>query len=480
MVKNQHSEQTLMSTFLPTQKPDRSANYISSLSSSTKSNKSALSTLSSLTNSSSERSSSGVAVTVDQVVVVGTLSTSASSSPSSFGSSDSSPNLSNSNSLLCRSTKLTISNNSADIIKRHVDESDVSVGSLLEAATKQAVSQLDSSPIAQFNSHREMPIDCPEYFVPEVKQKPCYPPQTTQTTVESTGEETKKNAKIKIKAKPTKEKAKPKPIVNKQHVEQSGLIHAELNNLKQENIVNIVDTEAVQPAVPKSVSLSDIPCDSSSFSSIRYIDEDSRSKVLPKSSPTRDDTSSFNFSFDNTLKNTFNEFSTTADSNGKCMHKTPLNLQLAAQGGTGKMSVGKALFEKQQLKEERVGGAVNNAFEMEHEDWVATTKTVVGVRPPTPPPRLDKQTLSFYVNKQEDLIDRACQGVEFYARCHTETVQVADKIQEPETSPRQVIDSTGKFIFDFLFRFFNVDRLINFKNNKISTRKLNFSCKINQ
>lgn len=181
---------------------------LNSLTSSTKSNKSALSALSSITNnSSSYRSTCGndgnivvIEVGVDDVgidvgtiedrLLLGTASPSASS-PSSLSSS-SSPNTSQSNSLSFKNnrddnnqlTKLTISNNDSD---EHTDTNILSSESILldmynaRSNNNNNNNQLDSSPISFAGSHhQERGIDCPDYFVPEVKQKPCYPPSLLQ------------------------------------------------------------------------------------------------------------------------------------------------------------------------------------------------------------------------------------------------------------------------------------------------------------
>ena len=186
MVKNQSEDvQHPMSTFMPastrivdkriadnkpvnsTFKVTKQQQNMNSLSSSTKSNKSALSTLSSLTtNSSSYRSNDGAIVVIeigadDVGIDVGTIddhmiSTSPSSSPSSFSSS-SSPNSSNS----VKNTEKT-ENDSYNL-------------------TSHESIEFNSNPSSFTGSiHEERGIDCPEYFVPEIKQKPCYPPSLLQ------------------------------------------------------------------------------------------------------------------------------------------------------------------------------------------------------------------------------------------------------------------------------------------------------------
>lgn len=179
---------------------------LNSLTSSTKSNKSALSALSSITNnSSSYRSTCGndgnivvIEVGVDDVGIdVGTLEdrlllgTASPSASSPSLSSSSSPNTSQSNSLSFKNnrdnnnqlTKLTISNNDSD---EHTDTNILSSESILldmynARSNNNNNNQLDSSPISFAGSHhQERGIDCPDYFVPEVKQKPCYPPSLLQ------------------------------------------------------------------------------------------------------------------------------------------------------------------------------------------------------------------------------------------------------------------------------------------------------------
>ncbi len=112
-----------------------------------------------------------------------------SASPSSLSSS-SSPNSSQSNSLSFKktsnkntnSTKLTISNNDSD--ETHHDNNILSSESILLDMynnNNNNNNQLDSSPISFAGGHhQERGIDCPDYFVPEVKQKPCFPPLLLQ------------------------------------------------------------------------------------------------------------------------------------------------------------------------------------------------------------------------------------------------------------------------------------------------------------
>lgn len=438
MVKNQSEDvQHPMSTFMPastrivdkriadnkpvnsTFKVTKQQQNMNSLSSSTKSNKSALSTLSSLTtNSSSYRSNDGAIVVIeigadDVGIDVGTIddhmiSTSPSSSPSSFSSS-SSPNSSNS----VKNTEKT-ENDSYNL-------------------TSHESIEFNSNPSSFTGSiHEERGIDCPEYFVPEIKQKPCYPPSLLQlksneqvSIIESV--EPKRN-KSKTESKKSSKSKQTNDLIDSK-TSQSNLL---LNNADFEaEIVEQVKEKLPDKAVIQSFD----------NSSMRFIDDDEKLKKNLNSS------NNLNHSFDNALKDNYSEFSFVSPTNNKPKIQPKPSLSLDTfecvvneLNLSNKSSVGKKLFDKQQLKEdydkpvnkqlENVQqnfvkrnsirksskqqklsinkninsydekpivlfngtneGLVNSAFSMDEICEKSAANEIRPQRPPTPPPRSDK------------------------------------------------------------------------------------------
>lgn len=215
------TEKTVNSTF--------KVQNINSLSSSTKSNKSALSTLSSITNSSSYRSNDGAIVVIeigenDVGIDVGTIddhliSTSPSSSPLSLSSS-SSPNSSNSISYKNASSekhteKLETENDSYNLTSHESIEFD-STGSM----------------------HEERGIDCPEYFIPEFKQKPCYPPSLLQVKQQQPEEVSILDSVVPKRGNKSESKKSSKSR------ESQGKLSSSKRKASQSNLLNNADFEA--------------------------------------------------------------------------------------------------------------------------------------------------------------------------------------------------------------------------------------------
>lgn len=323
-------------------------------------------------------------------------------------------------------------------------------------------------------SHREMAIDCPDYFVPQVKTKPCYPPLLEQKQQHNNLIKPLLNI-INNNVKPsssTENKACLKKIgqidltqssrdelafdfdENIHSGNVSNTLNNELSNGFENKAFNVTQSTLDEPHSAKLNN--EVPLISSSFSSIQYIDEDSKSKILI---------------------NTPEQLVAHTDKNAQ--HR---------------ISVGKKLFDKQLQKQERLKssfirnslrsnsmkrvsspalankcGMINNAFEMddsedkevtidikcnnqqEKEDQqqnkeeilkistvefklvqpnhlfhqnpvqiISTTKPkithhTVSSRPPTPPPRLEKHLSFFYEQHQIQ-----------------ETVCSIDKINKPD------------------------------------------------
>jgi hypothetical protein len=360
MVKNQYQQnQHPMSTFMPIPRtttttttnstfkflPTKQQQQLNSLSSSTKSNKSAVSALSSLTtNSSSYRSSDGnvviIEVGVDDVGIdVGHPGHHdhlclGSTSPSSLSSSSDSP--SSANSLSSKNHKI------------NTDEF-----------------EMYSTETFESSSHsEERGIDCPEYFIPEVKQKPCYPPVMPQPQKPETNKFLKSTKSSSKSCKSEKAVKTPSEVV-------PGLSNATSRSNLLETC-EVAAEQAAEVAVVTNIS----HFQSFGASSIRYIDEQSKANTPAQQPalPLAKADSQLEFSFETTTKNNYNEFSfvsppmlglTATSCKPKVQAKPSLSLEtfenvindlnepVSTAATPGKISVGKRLFlEKQRSSQD--------------------------------------------------------------------------------------------------------------------------------
>lgn len=234
---------------------------------------------------------------------------------------------------------------------------------------------------------------------------------------------------------------------------------------------------------------------------MRFIDDDIKSKLTtPKKNP--DSPGNLNHSFDNALKDNYSEFSfvspTTNNNSKPKIHPKP-SLSLDTFEGvvnelnlTAKRSIGKKLFDKQQLKDDHdkikpvnqqlenvqhfakrnsirksskinnkntsisydekpivlfTGngeGLVNSAFAM---DELVVDKPVKEIRPPTPPPRADKplsclktEEANYNLN-MPTVVDKSCYIQEIHSS--RKSVEVNSDTNDQKTT-------TGKFIYNLI------------------------------
>lgn len=221
------------------------------------------------------------------------------------------------------------------------DQSDVNKYCSSSSSVSAASSSPPPSPSTPIiDSCREMPIDCPDYFIPEIKTRPCFPPQ----------EHTKQNLLL---IKPLLN------IINNIKVDRPKLINTSQSDLLQKsNLTEDFDFDnqfsetkfnLTQSTLNDKLN-SEVQLISSSLSSIQFIDDDSKSKL-----------------------------------------NTPDKLDCV----DNRTSVGKKLFEKQQMRQDKlkssfirnslrsnsfknakipmsiqqhIAGMINNAFESDESD----------------------------------------------------------------------------------------------------------------
>jgi hypothetical protein len=467
------------------QKPDVGKQQ-SSLSSSTKSNKSGFSTLSSASNSTNG----------DEMPLSSSSSSSSSSSNKSkqidaeAGINDSNEGQSTSNknaNNYCSTSSVSTSSAGSVVSSTSsppsppmlLDTNKLNANTAQTAAilinspgyyNNIAYEELDSSAAVLLNepdfSHREMAIDCPDNFVPEVVTRPWKQQQQQQPELKPSEKEKEKKAsstlekqknilkpllsignkskerdqdsskkkKTKAKAKSDKKAAKQAASSNSEHLNTSEmqLIH------KQVEIGPIEPEEETNLGVPEpneSKKSSAAPL-SASLSSIQFIDEETRSRANLNSS----------YFIHNNI---------ASDSPAPAAKQPANKLQSLTDeindNTNSKVSLGKKLFEKQRQHfeeanlEEAVNqqsirfGITNNCFVMDHDDVDVVelegasrveaieqnanenlSKAKVGFksmaqaqiaaaiglnRPPTPPPRSDTHLSCFNVVNSVNSVD---------------------------------------------------------------------------
>jgi hypothetical protein len=276
------------------------------------------------------------------------------------------------------------------------------------------------------SSHREMAIDCPDNFVPEIKTRPCYPPQQIDTTIlhqeaksvsSSSSSSSKKKSSSNKKNKKIKKKTATNTLTPSITASSSTSVTPSTNTTL--NVSNTSELHLIAPTTTKNFSKNNKNESAShqnmsaSLSSIQYIDDEVRTKAVA---------------------NVVIGHATTS----------PLSLLNAEINGldcTSKISIGKKLFEKQKQHTVTNGGntspflrnnslrhgqatsaqfkygAVNSGFQIDDEETFQSplnidnnskaddlveldnntddelTK-VKNVRPPTPPVRADTLLLS--------------------------------------------------------------------------------------
>ncbi len=239
------------------------------------------------------------------------------------------------------------------------------------------------------SAHREMAIDCPDYFVPEIKTRPCYPPNQSNTP--NPPEHKQSNLLLKPLLNIINNHVKPDSSSQQKHLKntsQSDLLHNKSNltedfdydeenfnagNISSDNnqflesvtkVFNLNLTQSTLNDLQDAKTLNhQEPLISSSLSSIQYIDEDSKSKIISNTPSKPIDSADF------------------ALAQNTQQHQT-----------TAKISLGKKLFEKQHEKlrennfirnslrsnsikhkpkiynvKQAPTGMINNAFEMDND-----------------------------------------------------------------------------------------------------------------
>lgn len=277
------------------------------------------------------------------------------------------------------------------------------------------------------SSHREMAIDCPDNFVPEIKTRPCYPPQQIDNSIlhqeakSVSSSSSSSSSKKKSSSNKKNKKIKKKTAINTPtpSITASSSTSATPSTNTTLNVSNTSELHLIAPITTKNSSKNNKNESvghqnmSASLSSIQYIDDEVRTKAV---------------------------------ANAVVGHATisPLSLLNAEINGldcTSKISMGKKLFEKQRQQTVTSGGntspflrnnslrhgqtttapfkygAVNSGFQIDDEETFQSpldidknSKTddlveldnntddeltkVKNVRPPTPPVRADTLLLS--------------------------------------------------------------------------------------
>jgi len=260
--------------FLPTKQQQQ----LNSLSSSTKSNKSAISGISSFTNSSSYRSSDGNVV----VIEVGVDDVGIDVGQPDHG-------------------QLCLGSTSPSSLSASSDDSPSSANSLSSKNNKE-FEMYSTETFESSNSSEERGIDCPDYFVPEVKQKPCYPPSIPvlqlQPEIATRKSETKK-----FKSK----KSSSTPYSNSENIAVKQTPGATASLVSATSRSNLLETCEVAAEVATVTNVDRHK--SFGASSIRYIDDQSNTPVQKPQLPLSKAESQLDFSFETTLKNNYSEFS---------------------------------------------------------------------------------------------------------------------------------------------------------------------------
>jgi hypothetical protein len=297
------------------------------------------------------------------------------------------------------------------------------------------------------SSHREMAIDCPDNFVPEIKTRPCYPPQLDNSLLQQTQpskSSKKKNKKLKKTATTTTatttkqtlaEIGTPTPTTSTSSATHSTNTTLNISNTSELHLITGTTTKKSSKAKNEATTNS-YQNMSASLSSIQYIDDEVRTKAVANAAI----------------------ISTTVISTVITNTTSPLSLLNAEINGldcTSKVSVGKKLFEKQRQTVTNGGntspflrnnslrhgqaaasfryGAVNSGFQIDDEETYHTqpiidnnkvddlveldngtdddemkkVKSSSVVRPPTPPLRSDALVLSSVNAIDIDIADEA-------------------------------------------------------------------------
>jgi len=299
------------------------------------------------------------------------------------------------------------------------------------------------------SSHREMAIDCPDNFVPEIKTRPCFPPQLDNSLLQQTQpskSSKKKNKKLKKTTATTTATTKksadigtPTPTTSTSSATHS-LNNTALNISNTSELHLITGTTKKSSKIKNETTTNSFQNMSASLSSIQYIDDEVRTKAVANAGIISTTTTT-----------------TTVTSTVTTNTTSPLSLLNAEINGldcTSKVSMGKKLFEKQKQTVTNVGntspflrnnslrhgqaaasfryGAVNSGFQIDDEETYHTQPIIDNnkvddlveldngtdddemkkvksgvVRPPTPPPRSDALLLSSVNAIDIDIADDA-------------------------------------------------------------------------
>jgi hypothetical protein len=362
------------------------------------------------------------------------------SSASSTTSSSSSSTTNNNNLNPIQTSPSTSSNHSKSSNNCSASSSSsVSAASPPPSPIEQDCILLDDS-----SNHREMAIDCPDYFIPEIKTRPCYPPQPPQLILNNnlvTDQKSNENLNN---------------FVDYELFEQDNQFLESVTKVLNLNITQ--STLNDPPITTKTNSTNAI---SSSMSSIQYIDEDS--KLILLNTPNKSPVLTNNKSCKSIGKKLFEKQHDKLNNNSNFIRN----------------SLRSNSFKQKPLPPTTTPiGMINNAFEMEIDNFEVdinikckeeeeeeekieeiTTKVsqlqvklnqpvhlyqqnnnnntpiskhkltnhLISSRAPTPPPRSTEKHLSFFVEQQQE--DTGIQLREIYETNNYEnTIQLYNKI----------------------------------------------------